>query len=129
MGDYRKLQVWQRIRSLTTRVYQVTQAFPIAERYGLTCQIRGACVSMLATLAEGCGRNRVGELGHFLSIALGSAAEFECHAILARDLGFLTGHQAGELLSEVEEIRRMLAAFARRLKPQLQKPRTSRAGN
>jgi four helix bundle protein len=115
MGDYRKLVVWQRARLLTVRVYQITQPFPPTERYGLTSQIRGASVSILANLAEGCGRNRVGELKHFLSIALGSAAELECHVILARDLGYLSGDQAGEVLSELEEIRRMLAGTARRL--------------
>lgn len=116
MGDYRKLKVWQRIRLLTWRVYQLTQPFPPTERYGLTSQIRGASVSMLANIAEGCGRNGPRGLARFLSIALGSAAELECHTMLARDLGFLSHGQAGELLSEIEEIRHMLAAFLRRLR-------------
>src|SRR5262245_51790966 len=56
MQDFRKLQAWQAARELTTRIYRATAAFPSAERFGLTAQMRAAAVSIGANLAEGCGR-------------------------------------------------------------------------
>ncbi len=116
MADYRKLEVWQRAHSLSLRVYQITRAFPNAERYGMTAQMRAATVSIQSNLAEGSGRGTSGELARFLSIAQGSAAELECQTILARDLGYATDDQAGELLAEVRTIGRMLTLLAQRVR-------------
>ena len=115
MGDLRKLEVWQRARLLSLRVYQVTRPFPSSERYGITAQMRGASVSILSNLAEGSGQRGDGELSRFLSRAQGSAAELECQTLLARDLGYTTTDEAGEILAEVETIRRMLTRLAQRV--------------
>jgi len=56
MQDYRKLKVWERSHQLTLAVYKVTSQFPKDELYGLTSQIRRACASIPANIAEGCGR-------------------------------------------------------------------------
>ena len=56
MGDFRKLEVWQKSQKLVTSIYQVTGTLPSAERYGLCSQMRRAAVSVSANLAEGCGR-------------------------------------------------------------------------
>ena len=89
MGDFRKLEVWQQARALTKLAYQATKGFPAAERFGLTAQIRGAAVSIMANIAEGCGRNGKAEFIRFLSIASGSATELECHFIVANDQEYL----------------------------------------
>jgi 23S rRNA-intervening sequence protein len=70
MGDYRKLKVWKKARLLVAQAYRLTQALPAEERYGLKAQIRSASVSVMANIAEGCGRNRDRELhdsSHFRS--------------------------------------------------------------
>jgi hypothetical protein len=40
MKDFRDLLVWQKAHSLMLASYRVTDAFPKAETYGLTIQIR-----------------------------------------------------------------------------------------
>lgn len=98
MKDFRNLKVWEKSHQLALAVYKATSTFPRHELYGLTSQIRRACASIPANIAEGCGRSGDAELARFLQIAMGSASELEYHLLLARDLGFLsapTGHQPG----------------------------------
>ena len=108
MGDYRKLEVWRRSRSLAAAVYRATADFPSAERYGLTAQIRRAVVSVAANLAEGCGSRGDTELRRFLRISLGSLSELECELLLARDFEFLGSGHWQALNRELAEIRGML---------------------
>ena len=115
MGDYRKLRVWQQARRLTNQAYRVTAGFPSEERFGLTAQIRRAAVSIMANIAEGCGRNRDGELLRFLTIARGSATELDCHLIVAEDQGYLEKGCAPTLRRRIEIIQRMLMLLIRRL--------------
>src|SRR5688572_27997800 len=77
MGDYRRLQVWQRAHQLVLSIYLVTRTFPRDECFGLVAQMRRAAVSIPANLAEGCGRDTDPEIVRYARIALGSASELE----------------------------------------------------
>jgi four helix bundle protein len=77
MKDFRELKVWEKSHRLTLKVYRTTVKFPKEELYGLTSQIRRACVSIPTNIAEECGRNRDRELNRFFEIAMGSASELE----------------------------------------------------
>ena len=116
MGDYRKLQVWQRAHRLTVEVYQVSRAFPREEQYGLTSQLRRAASSIPANIAEGCRCNGDTELARFLVIALGSANELDYHLLLARDLGYLPPTHHEQLTFEAEGVSKMLSAFIDQLR-------------
>lgn len=117
MRDYQELLVWQRAHALTLRVYEVTRTFPAEERFGLTSQLRRACASVAANIAEGCGRNGDAELARFLTIALGSLAETTYFLRLAHDLAYLSGGAHVTLGNEATELRKMLITFHRKLKP------------
>ena len=56
MQDFKKLQVWKMSHDLTLRIYDVTSGFLREEIYGLTSQIRRACASIPANIAEGWGQ-------------------------------------------------------------------------
>ncbi|MGQ0703454.1 MAG: four helix bundle protein [Gemmatimonadales bacterium] len=116
MGDYRRLTVWQKARLLRRSIYRLTESFPPEERYGLKAQLRGACVSVMSNLAEGCGRNRDGELRRFVSIALGSVSELQSQLVAATDEGYLEAAAATQVRRQAEEVRRMLAGLANRLR-------------
>jgi len=85
--DFRNLRVWEKAHHLTLEIYRVTSAFPKEETYGLTSQIRRACVSIPANVAEGCGRDSEAELLRYLKIAMGSSSELEYELLLANQLG------------------------------------------
>lgn len=116
MGDYRKLQVWERAHRLTLEVYDATRTFPKEEAYGLTSQIRRAASSVPANIAEGCGRNGDGEMARFLGIARGSVNELDYHLLLARDLGYLQLSCYEHCAAEAQVVSRMLATFIQRLR-------------
>ena len=91
MQDFKSLKVWRKSHQVTLGVYKATVAFPKAELYGLTSQMRRCSVSIPANIAEGCGRGGAADFARFLRIAMGSASELEYHCLLSRDLGFLNG--------------------------------------
>jgi four helix bundle protein len=99
--DYRTLQVWRRSHALTLEIYALSKRFPKEELFGLTSQLRRCCSSIPANLAEGCGRDSDAELKRFLDIAHGSASEAEYFLLLA---------------VEIAALKKMLGAFARKLK-------------
>jgi len=111
MKDFRRLTVWHKSHSLVLRIYRATGAFPREEMYGLTSQLRRACSSIPANLAEGCGRNGNAELARFCSIAMGSASELEYHLLLAKDLGLICPAVFVDLNERTVEVKRMLAAL------------------
>jgi four helix bundle protein len=116
MKDFRTLKVWEKAHQLALAVYRATAVFPKDELYGLTSQVRRACASVPANIAEGCGRDGNTELGRFLQIAMGSASELEYHLLLAHDLGFLNDADYHPLAHEVVEVKRMLASLIQKVK-------------
>jgi four helix bundle protein len=115
MKDFRDLQVWHKAHLLTLTSYRVTSGFPKQEMYGMTSQIRRCAASIAANIAEGCGKRGNGEFQRFLNIATGSASELEYHFLLARDLGFIDDANYGPLNGAVVEVKRMVAALARKV--------------
>ena len=115
MGDFRKLEVWQKYQRLVSSVYRVTGTFPAAERYGLRSQMRRAAVSISANVAEGCGRMGDVKLRRFVRISLGSLSELESELLLATDLDFLKAEASCQLIEEVRAIRGMLQNLHRAL--------------
>jgi four helix bundle protein len=113
--DFRKLLVWEKAHQLTLAIYQVTAAFPSAETYGLTSQMRRAAASIPSNLAEGCGRDGDAELSRFCTIARGSASELEYHIILSRDLKLMQPDEFERLTQQVVEIKRMLTVLVQKL--------------
>lgn len=110
------MKVWQKAHSLAIATYQTTAAFPKDEIYGLTSQIRRACVSIPANIAEGCGREGKPEFSRFLQIALGSTTELEYHLLLANELKFLDSEEHESLNDRVSEIRKMIIGLIQKVK-------------
>ena|SRR5581483_2289853 len=116
MKNFHDLKVWQKAHELTLLVYRLTRSFPRDELYGLTSQIRRACSSIPANLAEGCGRSGDAEQARFCAIAMGSASELEYHLLLAKDLTLLNPKDHQTLARHLTEIRKMLTALLQKLK-------------
>ena len=116
MRSYKTLIVWQRAHKLVLAVYKTTDSFPVSERYGLTSQIRRAAVSIPANIAEGCSRGTDLDTAHFFQIGLGSAAELSYELLLARDLGFMPDDSYQSMVSEVEDISRMLNTLTKQFR-------------
>jgi four helix bundle protein len=80
--SYRDLEVWQLSMDLADLVYDLTEAFPAGERFGLAQQMRKAAVSIPSNIAEGARHRTAGYLSRII-IALGEHAELETQHLLA----------------------------------------------
>lgn len=98
------------------QIYRTTATFPADERFGLVSQMRRSVTGIGATIAEGCGRGSTKDTLRFFQMAFSSATELLHHLITALDLGFLTQDQFDVLDEKLEEIRKMLAGFMRKLR-------------
>lgn len=116
MHNFKELIVWQKTRILNKQLYELTSSFPKEEIFGLTSQIRRACISVSSNIAEGCGRQTEKDLVNFLGIALGSSSELESQCIVATDLGFLTEKDLEEIQSQITEIQKMLTKLMAKFK-------------
>lgn len=108
VSSYRDLILWQKSIALVTDIYRITRTFPKDEIYGLTSQIRRACVSIPANVAEGQGRLSTGEFKQFLGHARGSMFEVESHTVIARNLGYLSEVDALDIVQRIHELGRLL---------------------
>lgn len=116
MTDFKKLDVFQKTRLFTLELYSVTKTFSESEKFGITSQIRRASISMATNIAEGSGRDSSKEFARFLYVAYASACEVECLLILSNDLKIITDEKFKILSANVEEIKKMLFGFIRKLK-------------
>lgn len=113
--SYRDLKVWQRGVDLVETIYRLSDAFPDAERYCLTTQVRRAALSISSNIAEGWGRGTRKDYRHFLRIARASLFEVETQLIIAHRLGYLQEETLRSVLRETDAESRMLLSLMRSL--------------
>jgi four helix bundle protein len=104
------LLVWRKAHEFVLAIYAFTADFPRQETYGLVTQMRRAAVSIPANIAEGFRRRGRVDKARFMNLAEGSLEECRYYLILARDLGY---GDTTKLASDIEEVSRMLSAYAR----------------
>lgn len=115
MHNYRELKIWQRGVALASKVYELTSTFPADEKYGLSSQLKRASVSISSNIAEGSGRNSDKDFQNFLGYAYGSLCEVDTQLQIAVNLNFVKPDEIKELLSEIDELQRMIYGFRKNL--------------
>lgn len=108
MKTHKDLEVWKRAVELVTKVYQLTQAFPKDEIYGLTSQLRRSAVSIPSNIAEGAARQSNKEYIQFLYVALGSLMELDTQMMIAKNLNFMSESEFLEVQLKMDEIGKLL---------------------
>jgi four helix bundle protein len=109
--SFEEIEAWQKARTLTRRIYVVTNQGRFSKDFGLRDQIRRASVSIMSNIAEGCERSGTGEFAQFLAIAKGSAGEVRAQLYVAFDQGYLEQDSFEELLGTAAQISRMLSGL------------------
>jgi four helix bundle protein len=113
---FKDLLAWQRAIQMVRVVYELTAQFPIAERYGLSGQMRRAAISVPSNIAEGYGRVTTGEFIQILGHARGSSAEVETQLMIAKDLHFGSDKCIDDAERLCFEVSRLLSGLMRKLK-------------
>jgi four helix bundle protein len=110
---YQDLEAWKQGMDLVERCYRATSAFPAAELYGITSQLRRAAVSIPTNIAEGHCRRTTGAYLNHLSIAIGSHGELETCLEIAKRLGFLSKRESVALTPPTDSVGRLLNGLHR----------------
>jgi four helix bundle protein len=118
---FEDLVAWQKARNLTREIYKVSKQGAFLEDFGLAGQIQRAAVSTMANIAEGFERSRQREFHQFLSMAKASCAEVRSHLYAALDAGYLEKSEFDQLLSEAEEVGRIIGGLRSSLDKQFAK--------
>jgi len=116
VNGYRDLLVWQRAMDLVVQVYRLSDTLPRDEKYGLVQQMRRAAASVPSNVAEGHGRDHLGDYLHHLSIANGSLMEMETQVLIAGRMSYVSKESEDRALAQAAEVGRMLAGLVRALK-------------
>ncbi|MDA8186716.1 MAG: four helix bundle protein [Dehalococcoidales bacterium] len=113
---YKDLVVWQKAHGLALKTIRAVDSMQSCRATNVVAtQLLSAVTSVGANIAEGYGRNAGKEYARFLHIAYGSANEVDNWLTVTRDANLLPANLADELLSDNQEILRILWTMLRRL--------------
>lgn len=108
---FEELIAWQKARTLSREIYEVTRRGAFARDFGLSGQIQRAAVSIMSNIAEGFERGGRGEFHQFLSTAKASCAELRSQLYVALDVGYLDQQKFHFLLKHAEEVARIIGGL------------------
>jgi four helix bundle protein len=114
--SFKDLKIWQKGIEIVETVYTATGKFPKEEIYGLTSQLKRSAVSIPSNISEGFARFHSKEYKQFLYIALGSCGELTTQIIIAYRLKFIDKNDCDRLLSEIEQLSKMIMSLIKKLK-------------
>jgi len=112
---FRDLTAYVRARELAAAVYRMTLAFPKAEAYALTDQVRRSSRAVSALLAEAWGRRRYpAAFVEKLTQAVAEAYETRDWLDHALDAGYISATDHAALDAAWDEVSAMLHGMIRR---------------
>lgn len=116
INQFDKLMVFNKAHSFNLKIYKLTQKFPKEEKFRLIDQICRSASSVPANIVEGNSRKTANEFIQFLYQAKGSLSETQYHLMLAKDLKIIEVKDFDELISESDEIGKMISGLISYLK-------------
>ena len=110
-NGYQDLIIWQVGMEIVERMYQITNTFPVHEKFGLSSQMRRAAVSLPSNISEGYHRKTSADFLNFLHISYGSAAELETQLIISLRLNYISKKTYEELHPMLNRFLRLMNGF------------------
>ncbi len=111
MKTFTELDVWKVGLELTKEIYRLTKKFPREELYGMSSQMRRAVTSILANIAEGCGRYTFADKAAKFVISRGECSEVEAFLHIAISLNFLTLQETMKALDLVQRTGKLVSGL------------------
>jgi four helix bundle protein len=122
--SYRDLLAWQLAIDLVDLVYEITNAFPASERFGLVQQMRRAAVSVPSNIAEGSRHRTAGYINRVV-ISLGEHAELETQAIISERRRYIAPKRMSEFNDLSTRVGQVAHGLLRSLEARLESERSA----
>jgi four helix bundle protein len=114
--NFEELKVWQKVRKLCQKIYDVTNRAPFSTDYRFRDQYRASSGSIMDNIAEGFERGGTKEFIQFVGYSKGSAGEVRSQTYRAFDVKHITEEEFNDIFAEVIEISKMLNGLTAYLK-------------
>ena len=114
--SFTDLNTWKEGHKLVLMIYAATKKFPKEEIFGLVIQIRRAAISFTSNIAEGFSINSYKEKLQFYSIAPGSLTEVQNQLLIARDIGYLSQKEFGDIAQQTVEVSKVTNGLIKKSK-------------
>jgi four helix bundle protein len=112
---FERLEVWQRAADVAIPLGRVADSLAERHLYRYAEQLRGAALSISNNIAEGSGSNSNNDFRNFLNVAHRSAFECANMLLVFQRNRVIAPDNFAELLSELDQICRMITALSRSL--------------
>ena len=112
---FENLDIWQRAADLSLPLFDIADQLDSRRLFRFAEQLRGATLSVTNNIAEGSGSMSNKEFRQFLNFARRSAFECANMMVLFERKGLVAGEATRPLFQELDEVSRMITAFAKRL--------------
>ena len=113
--SYEDIEAFQRAMALLKPLHELTLRFPDYEKFDLATQMRRACKSILANIAEGYGKKRSAkDFKSYLANALGSTNELIVHLQIAKTLGYISEAESGSFIGDYRIVGKQLTRLLER---------------
>ena len=109
--SFEELEVWKKVRIISTEIYKVTMAESFFRDFALKDQINRASGSIMDNIAEGFERGGRKEFIQFLSYSKGSAGEVKSQLCRALDREHINKETFQKFDAEISEVIKMLAGL------------------
>jgi len=116
---FQNLDIWKKAVEIGMELFDIADGLDKRHLHRFAEQLRAAGLSMSNNVAEGSGSYSKKEFNQFLNIARRSTFENANMVIIYQMKQLISAEQKEHLLSELDELCRMLSGFARSLRSSL----------
>jgi four helix bundle protein len=109
--NFEDLEIWQKARLLSQKVYPLTFIKPIVEEFRFKDQVRGSVGSIMDNIAEGFERGSKLEFINSLTTSKGEVGEFKSQPYRGLDNNYFSKELFSELYSLADELTKMITKF------------------
>lgn len=112
INSFKDLIVYQKAYKLAMKIFELSGNFPMEEKYSLTDQMRRSSRSVTSNIAEAWAKKRYPKsFINKLTDSLGEEYETEVWLDYVKDCTYIPDKIHSEILSEYEEVRKMLISI------------------
>ena len=108
--NFKKLKIWQIGMEISKLILDITDSFPVSEKFGLKSQMDKCSISIPSNIAEGSSRTNK-SFSHFLDVSLGSSFELQTQLLLSNHRKYITDEYTNFIEIKIEEFQKATMSF------------------